>query len=91
MVRCFEALLRWEFVVSPAVVRGLLHVYRPPPLKGEKDRTDDDVTVAGSGHRVLEPLPECVLTLFELVDLFLQIVADALDARECPLAGQRCL
>jgi hypothetical protein len=71
MVRCFEALLGWEFIGTAAVLRGLLHLYRPPPLKGEKDRTDDYVTVAESGHRVLESLTKRVLTLLELVDLLL--------------------
>ena len=91
VVRCFEALLGSEFIVIAAAVRGILHLYRPPPLKGEKDRTDDYVTVAASGHRVLEPLTKRVLTLLKLVDFLLQIVANALDARQRSFAGQRGL
>jgi hypothetical protein len=49
----------------------VLHLYRPPPLKGEKDRTDGYLIVAASGHRVLEPLVECILALLELIDLLL--------------------
>ena len=71
VVQCFEALLGREFAVSPAVVRGLLHLYRPPPLKGEKDRTADYLIIAASGHRVLESLTKRVLALLELVDLLL--------------------
>ncbi len=82
MVRCFEALLGWEFVVTPVAVRGLLHLYCPPPLKDEKDRTDDYLTIVASGHRILESLAKRILTLLELVDLLLQIIADALDIRE---------
>jgi hypothetical protein len=42
-------------------------------------------------HRLLEPLAKCILTLLDLIDLIdlidllLQVVADPLDARECPL------
>jgi hypothetical protein len=63
----------------------------PSTLKDEKDRTADYLIIAASGHRVLEPLTERILTLLELVDLFLQVVADTLDACECPLAGERGL
>ena len=88
MVRCFQALLGWEFVLTPVEVRGVIHLYRPPPLKGKKDRPDGYLIVAASGHRLLEPLAECILALLELIDLLLQAVADALDARERPLAGE---
>nr|WP_193790537.1 hypothetical protein [Halococcus salifodinae] len=42
-------------------------------------------------HRLLEPLAQRILELLELVDLLLQIVADALDTHEGPLASQRRL
>ena len=87
VIRCFETLLRWEFVVTPVADCGLFYLCSPPPLEEEKDRTDDYVTVAASGHRVLEPLTQRVLSLFELLDFLLQVVADALDARQCSFAG----
>nr|WP_248898212.1 hypothetical protein [Haloplanus sp. XH21] len=37
------------------------------------------------------PLPKCVLAFFELLDFLLQVVADALDARQGSFAGQRGL
>ena len=91
VIRCFKTLLRWEFVVTPVTNRGLFHLGSPPPLQGEKNRTDDYVTDPASGHRLLEPLPERVLALFELLDFLLQVVADALDARQRSFAGQRGL
>jgi hypothetical protein len=43
MIRCFEALLGWEFVVTHVTVRGLLHLHCPPPLEGEKNWEDTSV------------------------------------------------
>ena len=63
----------------------------PRPLDGEKDRADDYITTAILGHRVLESLAKCILTVLKLLHLFLQVVADTLDARERPLAGERRL
>ena len=42
-------------------------------------------------HLLLEPFTKRILALLELVDLLLQVVADAFDARECALAGEGCL
>jgi len=87
-IRCFKPLLRWEFVVASFANRRLIHLCSPPPLEGEKDRADDYTTVAESGHRVLEPFVKYILTLPELIDLLLQVVADPLDARERTLAAE---
>jgi len=61
-------LLGWESVVASFVTYGLLHLYRPPPLEREK-QTEDYLTVAGSGHRVLEPFAKRIPTPLELVDM----------------------
>jgi hypothetical protein len=42
-------------------------------------------------HRLLEPLTQRVLAFFELLDFLLQVVADALDARQRSFARQRGL
>ena len=68
-----------------------------PPLvalhlaRGETNRTADYLIIAASGHRLLEPLTQRVLAFFELLDFLLQVVADALDARQRSFAGQRRL
>ena len=68
MVRCFEALLGWECVVTFLANRGLLHLCSLHPSRGEKDRADDYITVAELGYRVLEPLAKCIFALLELID-----------------------
>jgi len=42
-------------------------------------------------HRLLEPLAKCRFSFLELVDLLLQVIADAFDTRERPLPGERRL
>ena len=41
-----------------------------------RERLFIDLRPAISGHRVLEPLAECILALLKLIDLLLQVVAD---------------
>ena len=71
IIRYFEAFLGWEIVATSVAIHGVLHLDRLPPLEGEKNRPDDYLIVAASDHRILEPLTECILALFELVDLLL--------------------
>ena len=47
IIRCFEALLGWECVVTPVAVRGVIHLYRPPSLEGKKNRPDDTSSEEG--------------------------------------------
>jgi len=68
IIRCFEPFLRWEFLVASFANRRPFRLYSLPPLEGEKDRTDDYLTAAASGHRVLESLAQHILTLPELID-----------------------
>ena len=68
IIRCFEALLGWECVVTLLDNRGLLHLCSLHPSRGEKDRADDYITVAELDYRVLEPFAKCIFALLELID-----------------------
>lgn len=63
------------------------HEIRGPTLPGAAAGAVD--THGLSEYTDLESLAKRILTFLELVDLLLSIVADALDVRERPLAGQR--
>jgi len=91
IIRCFETLLGWEFLVTLITNRRLLHLYCPPSLDGRKKQNGRLHHITVLGHRVLEPLAKRILALLELVDFLLEVLADAFDARKGLLASERRL